>query len=417
MSFELPSFEKLNITQKTIINMLPNSEKLAVIGGPGTGKTIIGIEAASLMAGRKNQCLFLTYSRVLLDFIKSIGKKYNLNMDNIKFSTMHSWLYKRLDDLLKEIQSDEEASPKDFQKKDYVYDIEKLSSFLASIEKSHRIQKYDYIFIDEAQDIQDGLIKVLFHFGKKILVTFDDCQKIGNENNDAVYSYDHSSILMDLGIGDQFFDLIENYRNTTQIESIAKRLLLNYDTNEVSLNKVTAAKEGLKPKLICLRQEDMSQKCDSLAKYICQHYDASKSVGVLFGYELGGEQILEVLNCLRDSIKKYIEKYKINAKVFYKWNKSGNITVSNVLENGIFLMSFKSCKGLEFDEVYIVLNDASIVDYKKKNALYVAFTRAKEMVYLVLDDKGEYSTDLTKLMLDNKDLFDPKIVVMEPEKV
>ena len=72
MSFKLPSYKDLNQTQKVLIQLLPKTEKLAVIGGPGTGKTIVGIQGAIQMMNQGKKCLFLSYSDMLRCFIKNI---------------------------------------------------------------------------------------------------------------------------------------------------------------------------------------------------------------------------------------------------------------------------------------------------------------------------------------------------------
>ena len=83
MAFKLPDYDELNITQQQIINSLAYAEKLAVVGGPGTGKTIIAIQASSIMSSSDEKCLFLTYSKPLIMQIECIAKQFGLNIENI----------------------------------------------------------------------------------------------------------------------------------------------------------------------------------------------------------------------------------------------------------------------------------------------------------------------------------------------
>lgn len=393
MAFKLPSYSELNNTQKTVINLLGRMEKIAVIGGPGTGKTIIGLQAAALMSKSKGKCLFLSYSVSLCHYITNAANLFNLNIENIEINSYHKWFWHKLIAL--------GYNPKDLQDKDYLYNLDKLETALNMKSEELKTQ-YDYIFIDEAQDVQEGLIKFFLQFGKKILVTFDDSQKIGNENSDALLSYDHSNILNDLKIGDNFFDLIDNYRNTVQIETIAKILFTSYDLNDISLKRVTSKRHGQVPKLIRFKE---GNSFDDIAEYIVDNYDKSKSVGVLFSVsdQSHGKDLYDKLKV---SLRKYTKLENIN--LLYKYGKSLNINSKNALSNGIYLMSLKTSKGLEFDEVYIIGENLSLENYQTKNSLYVAFTRAKNLTNIVLMEHDEKvrNQEFNKLIDSYNFLFD-----------
>ena len=394
MSFKLPSINELNNTQKTIISLLSKIIKLAVIGGPGTGKTIIGIHAAGLMADSKKKCLFLSYSTSLRDFIKSVARDFKLNINNIEINSYHSWFWREL----KSLGFDD---PTTFQDMPYHYDVEKVGRALSVIPTSKK-KKYDYIFVDEAQDVQDGLIKYFAQFTNNILVTYDDSQKIGfDEQDDNVPSYDHSNILIDLQIGDRFYDLIDNYRNTTQIEMVAKILLSSYDLNEVSLQKVTSHTDGPLPRLIKLENNDV----DKICSYIVNHYDKSKSVGVFIGNDnrdIGRSNF----DLLKDRLQKLCKEQGI--QFMYKYgSRNTNINSFNALSNGIFLMTVKNSKGLEFDETYVFSSNSSIKNYQGKNAFYVAFTRAKTRTNIVMNI-AEHANELNELLLNNAFMFETK---------
>lgn len=397
MSFKLPSYKDLNQTQKVLIQLLPKTEKLAVIGGPGTGKTIVGIQGAIQMMNQGKKCLFLSYSDMLRCFIQNIAKENNLDINGIEINTFHTWFWHFIK---KELDVED---PKEYQPdRPYFYDVNMLLNLINTCGKSpNELIKYDYIFIDEAQDIQEGMMKVLIKFTKNVLVTFDDSQKIGNEyENDSKLSYDHSNILIDLGIGDKFYDLIENYRNTSQIESIAKSFLSSYNENEVSLMKVTSNKQGKRPKLI----HNLNKDYKAIVDYIVKHNDKSKSVGVLIGND-----DKELGKTIFDILEK--EFKKTDVKFLYRYGKRhSNINTSNALSNGIFLMTMKSSKGLEFDEVYLIANNFSIADYQGRNSLYVAFTRAKENSNIIMFDNLESCRELNKMLSDISYMFANEIM-------
>lgn len=395
MSFKMPSFNELNNTQKVIINLLPKSNKLAVIGGPGTGKTIIALQAAAIMANSGKKCLILSYSKTLKSYIANVAKEYKMDISNITINTYHSWFWSLLKNDFKI------ENPAELQETPFVYDLKKLMPLIDQFDFSN-YDKYDYMFIDEAQDVQDGLIKIFAKFCKKILVTFDDSQKIGNESGDSVLSYDHSNILTDLMIGDQFFDLIDNYRNTAQVETAARLLFNSYDTNEVTLNKVTANRVGKKPRLL-ISKDDSYEK---IAKFIVEHYDASKSIGIFYSQE-AEDHGLKIFNSVKAAIQSELKKANINARLLYKFGKT-NIDDSNATSNNIFLVSLKTSKGLEFDDVYVLTEDISIDNYQKKNLLYVSFTRSKSMTNIILQTNT--NQEIKNILVNNKYLFEQAVL-------
>lgn len=414
MPFNLPQYDKLNNTQKLIIEIIKrtmrireNSEKpvskfvrkkkLAIIGGPGTGKSIIVIHAAKLLAHSNKKCLVLSYGRLLSYQINCVSKNNDLNLT---VTTYHSWFYKTLIEL--------GFKPEDLQEKDYFYDIDKVEDALnnESIYKKifEKKLKYDFIFVDEAQDVQDGLIKIFSMFCDNLIVTFDDCQKIGDLNGkDSLESYDHSNILIDLNICNKFIDFIDNYRNTKQIETIGRLVMSSYDTNDKSLYKITSKNIGNKPKLIRSSEKIL---VSVFAKYVVDHYDKSKSVAVLFHKSEN-----KLFENLKNAITSEIENQKLKIHLLYKYGNDDekcNIDVDNSLNDSIFLMTFDASKGLEFDEVYVITAGIKINNYKIRNALYVAITRAKSMLYVVLS--GDKSSKINKLFLDNKYLFEEEII-------
>ncbi len=375
MAFKLPSFKDLNQTQKTLIQLLPKSDKLAVIGGPGTGKTIVGVQGVVQMLGKGKKCLFLSYSRTFKYFLENIIETESIlakYKDEVIIQTFHKWFWnfmKTKFDLTNE-------QLKMYQDQEYVWNIKKLENFFDSCGLTeNELFEYDYLFIDEAQDIQDGMMKILKRIAKNIFVTYDDSQKVGFEDKDIdALEFDHSNILNDLGIGDRFYDLIDNYRNTKEIESVAKDFLSTYDENEMSLIKTTAKRTGSRPKLI-KSSTDLSE----IAKYIVEHYDHSKSLAILFGNDnrdRGREIFDELFEYLQPALKE---------KLLYKYGwKHSNINSKNALSNSVFLMTMKTSKGLEFDDVYIIADNFDIEKIVGRNSLYVSLTRAKEMASIFM---------------------------------
>ena len=392
MPFKLPSFNDLNQTQKILIQLLPKADKLAVIGGPGTGKTIVGVEGAIQMMNLGKKCLFLSYSRTLKYFIENIASDNNLDMSKIEIDTFHHWFWYFM---INEFKMDKQQLAI-YQEQDFVWNVGRLNNFFNTCGKTtEQLIKYDCLFIDEAQDIQDGMMKILKRITRNVFVTYDDSQKVGFETKtiDAL-EFDHSNILNDLGIGDRFYDLIDNYRNTKEIESVAKDFLSSYDENEMSLVKSTAKRTGPTPKMIKSADGNLTK----VATYIANHFDKSKSVGVLFGND-DVDRGKVVFSQLYEGLKN-----RLGSSVHYKYGKT-DINNRNALSNGVFLMTMKSSKGLEFDQVYIIADNFSLEKIVGRNSLYVSITRARESVNIVTLPTTTRNKELNEVLESKSYMF------------
>ena len=401
MPFKLPSYNDLNNTQKTIINQL-NSEKfdkLAVIGGPGTGKTIIALQAVAMLAQTGKKCAFLMYNKHLKKFVKDAAKVAEIDVKNIEIETYLSWFWNK-------IKTMGISDPKLLQSQNFVYNIEELERQFQLFDPNKiEEETYDYIFVDEAQDVQDGLIKYFAKFARKILVTFDDLQKIGNEysENDTDEKYEHSNILVDLEMGDRFFDLIENYRNSVQNEMVAKLFQTSYETNDMTLKKVTSNRHSQKARIV--HTEKTGRDAVQLfADFVLERYDKSRSVGVF-------------INTFDDNCKEYYDVFDGKFKEFcqqkncnYIYKKNGKVenvtsTKTNMVGNALFLLSSKSCKGLEFDDVYILTSGCTLKNFEDRNLMYVNCTRAKDRInFLVIN--AEDTNEINILLEKNQLIFE-----------
>jgi hypothetical protein len=139
----------LSKDQFKIINEL-NDERILLEGVAGAGKTLIAIEAAKIANKKKWKTLFICHSSNLNSYLREILK----NETNITISTMQGFLTK-----LENIANKEKIFSKSINKSISTkgkYDFiktQKPSKILSVIDKIKDLEKYDYLIIDEAQDI------------------------------------------------------------------------------------------------------------------------------------------------------------------------------------------------------------------------------------------------------------------------
>lgn len=274
--------------------------------------------------------------------------------------------------------------------------------------------KYDYIFVDEVQDLDPMQIMALCNLTKKSIVLSGDAkQRIYKK---CPVKYD------DLGLNIRERGrrkiLKKNYRSTAEIVTLANSLDF-YDTDEkFSANQLV--KNGSRP--IIYSSQDLLRSIKYIVTQInkIQKENSTKSIAIInreeikqkTGYKSSFRIKMEQL--LRQSfsdINNYSSKFQLDSK------------------NQIFYTNVYDVKGLEFDVVFIIdfnsryypnyqgikkikednerkdeslIND-DILEFinTEKKLLYVAMTRAKEQLYLIANTENE-KVDISEFIYDFK---------------
>ncbi|MFC4799438.1 UvrD-helicase domain-containing protein [Neobacillus sp. GCM10023253] len=274
--------------------------------------------------------------------------------------------------------SDREVIYKIFERynkeKDYLLDFDDLALILMQ----HRNKfpdfiKYDHVFIDEAQDLQQVQLQVLKHIARKsFIVAADKGQKI----------YKTSFTWKEIGLnvtGNRTKILKDSYRSTKQIIQLAASLQQNdsviYDDEYVIPN--LPKKEGPTPFLVkCKNAETQDKEIIKSVKKILEKTPKC-TIGIL--YREGKSM---------NSAKKRIQRALVYAGLKPEDIKEGG----NPHTPGVKLCTFHSAKGLEFDFVFIIdlIEPTKIPDEEKeenfweieRRLLYVSITRARAHVQL-----------------------------------
>ena len=93
MKLKIPKADDLNNIQIQVSNAIGNEDELGIVGGPGTGKSIVGI--MNIMGDIKNpskEVAFLVYSNNLQRLISKVIKNEVGSYDEKRIKTMHSWI-------------------------------------------------------------------------------------------------------------------------------------------------------------------------------------------------------------------------------------------------------------------------------------------------------------------------------------
>ena len=254
---------------------------------------------------------------------------------------------------------------------------------------------YDYIFVDEVQDLQPMQIKCLALLTKKSIVICGDLKQRIYRRSPHTYA--------DLGLnllGRRSGTLTKNFRSTKQIMKLANAIKFD-DVDNDREDEQNFVNEGEKPEI------RFYDKAEAMHLYLVKQIkeimakDPGSSIAVIHRYE--EELHLKTVT----AVKRVLETsfYLITAEQYSRRFDHGSA------KKPVFFTDAYSVKGLEFDYVFILqfdrfhypnskrieeLNrrsekrntesysrDFDSVFNDEKKILYVAITRAKKKVVLL----------------------------------
>lgn len=251
MAFKLPKYKQLTDSQRMIVN-LPLTGNHLIVGGPGTGKTVIAIYRASDMARAQKRVLLLVYNRPLMLYISAAVQSLGIQAD---VNTWQAWLpgvYREY------FQKGHPTTNGQF-----TYDWEQIYKDFQGLGKI-----YDVIILDEAQDLPKELLRALTYVTESISCFMDVDQTVTQVSSD----YHDVEEILDVNTP---FRLTHNYRNTKEIFEFAR--VYNPQVKASAQNR-----SGEKPKMILCSgygEEDPSQLTSRMVQYI-KRYSHFSSIGI-----------------------------------------------------------------------------------------------------------------------------------------
>lgn len=336
--------EWLKIDSLRLLNSLRKNKRLVIEGGPGSGKTTLAKAYVKSFGDMRG--LYICWNKLLESKIR-----WELNQEGLKQCEVAQFA-----SLLMRIQHQigGDCTLDDINKGH----IDKIGSLLNKYRQSDDFKPYNYIIIDEAQDILDkGAVKLLQYFSflqnglesGSYMVFYDTEQGFDNKNRQiegfAQLISNHSA----------HFILDENKRvptNKELVECAAK--LMN---KPVMLSEFLQANKDLLNIEWCKGTKSILKRINDIT--ITKTYQKNIKDCVILAHS--STQKTDLGQSLYDRIATSINISELN---------EGNI--NNTL-CGIPFTSILRFKGLESKHVILVLNNRTYIDNYE---LYIGITRA-----------------------------------------
>ncbi len=347
--FRLPGEEELNKDQDKVLS-LPEDGKHLIVGGPGTGKSVVALLRA-LKYQDNNDYVFLVYNHVLE------RSTCTLVDTRLRGTTLPKFIYKMHWHLFKEYMPEVERF-----KPDYKILIKKIDELECEARTQHLI-------IDEGQDMPPPFYDALMHAGyENFFIVADQNQQITNDHS----SREDLTIELELEPKD-VIELKINYRNSYPIAFFAS----HFFTDKASPPPDLPDRASLEtPSLYTeLTNENISTMILREADK-----DDRKLIGVVVANDIERDSYVNSMRNLEISLD---NSHPVISTYSSKEKKSVSIDFS---QGGIVILNDKSIKGLEFDIVYIILDGFKVYNNDQtsmKKRLYVMSSRAIEKLTLV----------------------------------
>ena len=195
----LPTYDEIAREEEQLgVYETPFDESLFVVGPPGSGKTVLAVHRAQMLAGADITVVLLTYNRMLRRLIAQLTE------DQVQAQTMHKFVGDHY-----YAQTNAKApSPKR-----YIYD---WKSMFATLKHLGVTPEATHVIVDEGQDLPKRFFRYLRDFVATTITVFADEDQALSDQRSTPRDIKKAASLDDPVL------LRSNHRNTPEIARVAQ---------------------------------------------------------------------------------------------------------------------------------------------------------------------------------------------------
>jgi len=366
--FVLPGIDELNKDQDEAL-ALPLEGQHLIVGGPGTGKSVVALLRARRLAAKGKRYRILVYNHLLNDSNMHLyGSAQPLVAKTWEkwFRDLHQHIFKR------SVPTIPQYDPKAYQPIDWAR-VEITSGIPE--EEELPLDDSHYLLIDEGQDIPPQFYATIQGWGvNNFYVVADQNQQMHPDKCSS-----REQIELELGKDpDDTLELKSNYRNTLPIAQLAQHF---YPADPASPRPdlPDPKPSATLPELWTYDAPDRPSLSE-IASQILQLSDRfpKKLIGIISPDNTIRNKFVDALNNTHPRLD--------NGKPPIQTFVSGQEEPLNFGVGGVMVINAQSCKGLEFD--IAILADIDLHKPKQdlhtlKSRFYVMVARGREQVILL----------------------------------
>ncbi len=363
-SFDLPGIHELSKEQEKA-RLLPEKGRHLIVGGPGTGKSIVALLRAKRHQ-KDRDYLFLVFNRLLNEASRQMVKEQLQSRTWIHwFTTLFENNFKQpVPRLLTNQEKDNNR-----------FDWDKILEIIC--ESGIVIEDIpSCLIIDEGQDMPPGFYQALMNIGfENYYVVADQNQQIVEGQNSSRQDLENCLVVDETDV----IELKYNYRNAYPVA----RLAMEFYTGDPASPppELPPLTQTAKKAFLVEYGHQCKMDFDMVIERILIKADnnPAKLIGIITPDNKVRSRYFDKLNSTHlnfDNGKPRI--------VTYSYGQSADISFS---EGGIFVLNYQSCKGLEFDVVFLAdihaYNCSQQYVEERKRRFYVMVARAREQVIML----------------------------------
>lgn len=354
--------EDLTPDQLRAMELSPDEHRL-VIGGPGSGKTLVMVHRArhlldTLRVGPDRFRVFV-FTNVLTSYIRSALDLLDLPVKCV--STFDSWCREFHQ---RHVDGPLPTTPKGL---DFAAIRSQVLRFVRGNGASTK--PYDFVLVDEAQDLSADALEILKHIAWHVTLFADRKQQIYDNGSEE------EEIARAFGVRSRSVTLLDGFRCSPYIAALAA-VLAGSAQEQAALRAQVRTASGERETPLLHYAASFEAERERLFEILRTRLTVGDNIGILlpqkrqvFGFAKGLQDAGFDVEAQRDS-----------------GFRGGSLPALDFASDNPKILTYHSAKGLTFDSVLIPRlvrsSFASVKEARVQRMLFVAITRATKWVYL-----------------------------------
>jgi len=376
--FNLPGIQDLSKDQMDA-RALPKQGQHLIIGGPGTGKSVLALLRSRRHQEAKEDYVFLVYNKLLNQASRQL---FGIELNSQQWQSWFINIFRT---------ETGNAVPRCLPNNNGWQEIDwiQVSEIIAALKCDEELKR-PYLIIDEGQDMPPDFYLALTNLGfENIYVVADQNQQMVPGHNSTIREIQNILGIAPMAV----IELQDNYRNTYPIARLAREFYTGDPASPPP--ELPERPSKIRPMLYAYAADEF----DKIIERILKNADVNpkKLYGVITPNNTVCERYFQKLTSTQTNLENGLPRIET-----YKSGANSNLSFN---DGGIMVINAQSCKGLEFDTVFLADINSFYFDARNpdqtKRLFYVMVARAKERV-IMLKETHKHCPIETILPQDNE---------------
>ena len=362
--FELPGIQDLGKEQEAV-RALPREGQHLIVGGPGTGKSVLALIRAHRHHRERDDYLFLVFNHLLH---RASGQLFGGGLESRTWDGWFRGMFREIVDQPVPVRERDDGGYREI-------DWDRVHEVVQDLTDTGDRQP-PFLVIDEGQDMPPEFYRALVDLGfDRFFVVADQNQQITDANSSRQDIADCLAI-----DPHDVIELRQNYRNHYQVARLARAFYCGDPASPPP--GLPAPAPGTVPLLYYYEQDRLDEVARGILRLADR--DPRQLIGVIAPNNQVRERYVEALR----SVEVRLDNPRAPVETYHREHRA-EVAFD---EGGLLIINAQACKGLEFDTV--VLADIDEHYFRRgdpdvaRRLFYVMVARARERVFMFMKRGG-----------------------------